>query len=303
MAASGFASTLGPLNPSGPAGVDLRPQRPGGLGLGTVLALVAHALLVLALALGVQWRTAEPEGVSAELWAAVPQVAAPPAPPQTSPQTPPQPKPEPPAVKVPAPPPVAPTPPQVNEAQIAVEKAKAERERKDLAEREKAEKDKADKLKADKAEAERLKVDKAEKAAAEKLMKEQAEEQRLAKLREDNLRRMMGQAGGAVGTGAPGSTGTAARDAGPSAGYAGRIKARVKPNITLTDEVAGNPVAEVEVRLAPDGTIVGRTLKKSSGATDWDEAVLRAIDKTETLPRDTDGRVPPSLIISFRPKD
>ena len=34
-----------------------------------------------------------------------------------------------------------------------------------------------------------------------------------------------------------------------------------------------------------------------------DEAVLRAIDKTEVLPRDTDGRVPPSLEISFRPRD
>jgi colicin import membrane protein len=62
-------------------------------------------------------------------------------------------------------------------------------------------------------------------------------------------------------------------------------------------------VAEVEVKLAPDGTIVGRTLTKKSGAKDWDEAVLRAIDRTEVLPRDTDGRVPSSLIITFRPKD
>ncbi|EHR70424.1 TolA protein [Burkholderiales bacterium JOSHI_001] len=280
--------------------MDLRPQRPGGMGLGSLLALAVHALLVLALALSVRWRTTEPEGVSAELWAAVPQVAAPPAPRPSPPEA----KPEPPAAKVPAPPPVAPAPPQVNEAQIAIEKAKAERERKELAERDKAEKaEKAEKDKAEKAAKEKAERLKAEKAAAEKLMQEQADEQRLAKLREDNLRRMMGQAGGAVGNGAPGSTGTAARDAGPSAGYAGRIKARVRPNITFGDDVAGNPVAEVEVRLAPDGTILSRTLKKSSGAKDWDEAVLRAIDKTETLPKDTDGRVPSSMIISFRPKD
>jgi colicin import membrane protein len=31
--------------------------------------------------------------------------------------------------------------------------------------------------------------------------------------------------------------------------------------------------------------------------------VLRAIDRTGTLPRDTDGRVPPVLIITFRPND
>ena len=33
------------------------------------------------------------------------------------------------------------------------------------------------------------------------------------------------------------------------------------------------------------------------------QAVLKAIDKTATLPRDEDGRVPPVLEISFRPKD
>jgi colicin import membrane protein len=71
----------------------------------------------------------------------------------------------------------------------------------------------------------------------------------------------------------------------------------------FSEEIAGNPVAEVEVRAAPDGTIVGRKLIKSSGVASWDEAVLKAIDKTEILPRDTDGRVPSPLLISFRPKD
>jgi colicin import membrane protein len=59
----------------------------------------------------------------------------------------------------------------------------------------------------------------------------------------------------------------------------------------------------VEVRASPDGTIVARKLIQSSGVKAWDEAVLRAIDKTEVLPRDTDGRVPSPLEISFRPKD
>ena len=59
----------------------------------------------------------------------------------------------------------------------------------------------------------------------------------------------------------------------------------------------------VEVRCAPDGTIVGKKLIKSSGNAAWDNAVLKAIDKTEVLPRDTDGRVHSPLVISFRPKD
>jgi len=57
------------------------------------------------------------------------------------------------------------------------------------------------------------------------------------------------------------------------------------------------------VRASPDGTIVGVRLSMSSGNPSWDEAVVRALYKTETLPRDIDGGVPSSLIIGFRPKD
>jgi colicin import membrane protein len=91
--------------------------------------------------------------------------------------------------------------------------------------------------------------------------------------------------------------------AGPSAAYAGRIKARIKPNIVFTDEVAGNPLATVEVRCAPDGRIIGRRLITRSGNTAWDDAVLRAIDRTEVLPLDERGKVPPVMQIDFRPRD
>ena len=89
----------------------------------------------------------------------------------------------------------------------------------------------------------------------------------------------------------------------PSASYAGRLVARIKPNITFTDEVVGNPKAEVEVRTSSDGTILGRRLLSSSGNNAWDSAVLKAIDKTAVLPRDTNGSVPSTIHISFRPKD
>ena len=102
-------------------------------------------------------------------------------------------------------------------------------------------------------------------------------------------------------TNAPQATGTAQRDAGPSASYAGRIIARVRPNIVLTASVPPALRAVVEVRASPDGTIVGRRLVKPSGNKDWDDAVLRAIDRTETLPRDVDGRVPSAIEIGFTP--
>ena len=100
------------------------------------------------------------------------------------------------------------------------------------------------------------------------------------------------------------STGTAQRDAGPSGSYGGLVAAKVKPNIVYPDAISGNPRAEVEVRLSPDGTIVGKRLVKSSGNKAWDDAVLRALDRTETLPRDVGGRAPPSsMIIGFSPQD
>lgn len=254
----------------------LIPRSADGIGRGLGLALLVHALLVVAIAFGVSWRSSSPAGVEAELWAAVPQIAAPrPVEPEPTPQP------------RPAPPPPKPEPVQKQpDAQIAIEKAKKEEEKKrqeDEARREEQQRQKE--------EAERRKKE------AEAKRKEQ---ERLDALREAQMKRILSQAGA---TGEPSSTGTAQRSAGPSATYAGRIKARILPNIVFSDTVDGNPLATVEVRAAPDGTIIGRRLLKSSGVPAWDEAVLRAIDKTEVLPRDTDGRVPSSFEISFRPRE
>ncbi len=89
----------------------------------------------------------------------------------------------------------------------------------------------------------------------------------------------------------------------PSPSYGARVTARIKPNITYSQLLPGNPVAEIEVRSAPDGTIVSRRLVKSSGVQSWDAATLNAVDKTRELPQDVNGQVPPVLVISFRPKD
>ena len=118
--------------------------------------------------------------------------------------------------------------------------------------------------------------------------------------RQENIKRMAGLAGA---TGAADAAGNAQKASGPSSGYGARLRARIKPNIVFTEDISGNPTAEVEVLTSPDGTITSSKLLKSSGVPAWDRAVLKAIDKTETLPRDVDGRVPPSLVISFRPKD
>lgn len=260
----------------------------GVVGKGLLPALLCHGLLVWALAFGVNWRTSDEGAVAeAELWAAVPQAAAP-----RAVEPPPPPEPE---VERRPPPRVEPPPAPVRqEAEIAErrerEKERQQREKKRQEQREAEEKRREQQRQQ---EAERR-----EKQAAER--KAKAEEARREAQRQENLRRIQGLAGA---SGGPTAIGTALQSAGPSAAYAGRIKARIKPNITLTDSLTGNPLAEVEVRTAPDGLIMSRKLVKSSGTPAWDEAVLRAIDKTERLPRDVDGRVPPLLVISFRPND
>jgi colicin import membrane protein len=280
---------------------DLRPQRPGGLGRGALLAIAAHVGLIIALAIGVNWRASEPAGVSAELWAQVPQAAAPKLEAPVA-----EPKPEPPPPPKPAvaePPPPAPA----RDAEIALEEQKkkqaAERRARELEEKRKADAERREKER-ELAEAKKKKAEADERERIAEARRQKAEEEAQAKraeeLRKANLDRMMAQAGG---TGGPTATGQAARDAGPSASYAGRIIARIRPNIVLVDNVAGNPMAAVEVRAAPDGTIIGRRLLKGSGNAAWDQAVLRAIDRTEVLPRDVDGRVPALMTIEFRPRD
>ncbi len=296
-------------------------------------ALVVHALLIVALTAGIQWKQDNSLSVEAELWSAVPMAAAPKLVEVETPPPPPAPKPE------PAPKPVvkAPEPPAPNrDADIALakkrkleeekklqEELKVEQRRKEEIKKEAEKKAKA-KLDEDKRKLEAKKEDerkdkerkekekdRAEKERKEKEAKKQAEQKdskaaaeeakKLEAIRKENMKRIAGLAGA---SGSANATGTAMKASGPSDSYGGRIRARVKPNITFDpSSVSGNPAAEVEVRCAPDGTIVSKKLVKSSGNAAWDNAVLKAIDKTEILPRDTDGRVHSPLLLVFKPND
>ena len=108
---------------------------------------------------------------------------------------------------------------------------------------------------------------------------------------------------GSGGSGAATSTGTAAQSSAPTASYLGRIAARIKPNIVYTETIVGNPKTEIEIRMSPDGTILSSKIVKASGTTSWDEAALKAIDKTGILPKDENGRVPSPLIIVMSPQE
>jgi len=275
--------------------IDFMPPAPPGALRSLLLALLAHALLATALTLGMNWkRQVEDTTIAAELWSRIPEEAAPAAV---------EPPPPPPVQEV-APPP--PTPAVRSEVDIALEQ---EKKRLELA---KLEQERLDKLQAEKRKQEELlrKQEQEKKLADEKkrLQEQQRREARQAEeearvleaQRQENLKRIAGMAGA---TGPAGSTGVAQQSAGPSPTYAAKLIARIKPNIAFTENVSGNPAAVVELRASPDGTIISRKLKSSSGVSSWDEAVLRAIDKTETIPKDTNGVAAAAVEISFRPKD
>ena len=282
-----------------------RPSQTDGLGRGVGLALLAHAMLLVALKFGLDWRTQTQEpAFEAELWATVPRAAAPPL------ETPPPPEPTP-----------APTPPAPDEAalqaqrdadirlekererqareraeQARLEKARREREAKAREERLQAEKTKREKAQQEKARAEQEKI---EQALDAKRQQERADAQR-EKLRQEQLRRIQGMAGG---TGGPQATGNAEVSAGPSASYAGRVMARVRPNIRPPKDFPRELVTDVLVRCASDGTILSATIRRSSGNAEWDEWALRAVLATATLPRDTNGTVPKEMVIGIRPNE
>ena len=340
---------------------EFAPPPTPGLLRALLLALVAHALLLVALTSSIAWnQDIAPTPVQAELWSAVPVAAGAPAD-EITPPPPPQPTPEEkaaePAPPPPPPPVTTPQPSAAEDAAIAIARRK-EKEREALQKAQELAQAQAEQRKQEKLQQEKLdklaKEKKAlEQAAKEKLAKEQAEKDKLEKaqaqakaekekqakeqaaleqkkqaekdkaaksqsrqqelaaakeakmlddLRQQNMKRIAGMAGPG-GNGDPGSTSKEMEASGPSAGYAGRIVARIKPNIVFTEDVRGNPRVEVEIRTSVSGNILSSRITQSSGVKSWDDAVLRAIEKTEVLPKDINGTIPTSMTLGFRPKE
>ncbi len=254
---------------------DDRPPREEDWSTGVTISIVAHATLIGALVWGLHWRSSEVVvATTAELWSAIPDTAAPPpvvAPPPPV-ETPPPPPP--PAVETPKPP------------DIVVEQIKEKKPPK-------APPPPPPPPKPAPPPPKPVPVPPPPAPAPPKM-----DAKAMQKLHDDNVKRMLGQMDAPAN-----ATGTGARNTGPSAGYPGRIIARLKPNANLIDPVPGNPEAVVQIRCAPDGTIISRRITKSSGSAVWDAAVLRAIDKTGVLPRDTDGRIPDPIELSWSPQD
>jgi len=281
--------------------LEFAPPPTPGLARALLLAIVAHALLMVALTAGLSWqREAELVSAEAELWSAVPTEAAPRL------VEPPPPAPTPPARAV------EPPEPRLTDADIAIERERLRRQQdkeralklKELQQQKLAQLELEKKREREKRNTEKKLAEEKRQAEQDAKRKEtlaaQEKAKRIEAQRQENIKRLTGLANA---TGSSNSTGTAAQSAGPSASYGAKLEARIRPNIVFSDEVTGNPRAVVLFNAAPDGTIVGKPrLKTPSGNKGWDDAVLRAIEKTDTIPRDLDGRVPPFIEMGFTPK-
>ncbi|GIZ53844.1 energy transducer TonB [Noviherbaspirillum aridicola] len=306
------------------------PKEPGRL-RSLLLAALVHLALLVFLWVGIRWQSETPTTIEAEVWSPQPQEAAPPPLPQEEPKPEPEPRPEPKPEPVKEPPRPKVEEPPKPKVDIALEqekkrkeeeKRKREEEQERLAkkreederrkreeekqklaklEKEKLEKEKLEKEKLEKEKLARLEKERKEKEAADKKRRQDEADQKLAaKVREEEMKRMTG----AVGTGgngdAPKSQGGRA-----SSEYAGRIGAKIKSNITFIapEGLPGNPPVEYEVRLLPDGSVAGMRKLKSSGVPGFDEAVARAIERSQPFPKDSNGSVPSTFIGIHKPKD
>jgi colicin import membrane protein len=124
------------------------------------------------------------------------------------------------------------------------------------------------------------------------------------KARTDQLARLRAAAGAEGGSG--GQVGSSVGGGGnaPPA-YADKVRRKIKPLIVFNPEsLTGNPAVVVLVDLAPDGAILKRSVVTPSGVQGWDQAVLQALDRAETFPKDDNGIIPMrQMRLTFKPKD
>ena len=84
--------------------------------------------------------------------------------------------------------------------------------------------------------------------------------------------------------------------------YANKIKTRIRSNIVLPPDIAGNPEAIFDVVQLPTGEVLSARLRKSSGNRPYDDAVERAILKSSPLPQpDRPDQFARDLQLKFRP--
>jgi colicin import membrane protein len=238
-------------------------------------SLAAHLGLLAFLVIGISWNNSTPSGVEVELWDASQQVETPVVP----------------EIK---------TEMKEEAADIAIKKKPVEKEppKKEVV-KEMPKPVKPSPLK--EKEKEKPKKAEAPKAATPAETKANAAAE---KVRADQLARLRASAGAEGGSGGASGSGVGGGGNAPP-GWTDKVVKKVKPLIVFNPEsISGNPAAVVKVNLAPDGAILSTDLVTSSGNTGWDRAVLLALTRAESLPKDDNGKIPQREVkLTFKPKD
>ncbi|HBU30705.1 MAG: protein TolA [Thiobacillus sp. GWE1_62_9] len=256
------------------------------------LALGVHLLFVLLLVFGVSWQTQHPAPVMVDVWESLP---APPPP--VAERTP---RPQPKAVKPePAPAPEVKTPPPPKPPDIALEKKKAEAER---LKKQQALQQAEEKARAEAARAAREKqVAEQKKRELLRQMEDEEAIQRMADEEAANRTRLAKQAEARAA-----ASKRQAEVASVVGQYRDLISATVRGNTRLPDNLTGNPEVRCLVKLLPTGEVQNVRVTKTSGNAAYDEAVVRAIEKSSPLPlpadRDARAAFVPELSFVHRPK-
>jgi len=222
-----------------------------------ILAVAVHGAFFALLYFGFTWQTLSPATMSVELWQSLPdnavaEVAPPPV----------------------EPPPLEPkieeiVPPTQPEEAVKPEIVLPEKEKPDarLAEQ-RAAREKAERIAREKAErAAREKVEQEAREKAERIAREQAEQA-------ERVAREKAEQAAAIGRVVD--------------EYTGKIVSKIRRNIVMPPDVADDARAEFLVTLLPGGTVLGARLTRSSGNAAYDNAVERAILKSQPLPLPTD---------------
>ena len=238
-----------------------------------ILAVVVHGAFFALLYFGFTWQTLSPATMSVELWQSLPDmIDAPPARPEIKKVVPP-PQPE----KVVEPEVVPPQPEKVVEPEIVMPDKKAEAkpvEVKPDKQKPAPVPEKKVKPKPTKREMEARIAEQAAREQAEQAERERAEQaERVARERIEQAAReraMQAEQAAAIGRVVD--------------EYTGKIVSKIRRNIVMPPDVADDARAEFLVTLLPGGTVLGARLTRSSGHAAYDNAVERAILKSQPLP-------------------
>ena len=264
-----------------------------------LLAAVVHILLVGALFFSVQWRSQAPTAVAVEVWRSGP---APLPAPIIKPEPLPEPPPPPPPPKVEAKPEPKPLPPKVEtpppiKPDIAVkeEKKKKEEPKKPEPKPEEVKKEppKKPEPKKEEPKPERMSFDDALQRDLKQAQQQKAIHDQRA--RADAELRQLGQA----------QAEQAARALQRGLDdYTGKIRGKIKGNIVLPPGIKGNPEGIFDVTQLPTGEIINVKISKSTGNRALDEAIERAIRKSDPLPLpDQPSLFKRELKLKYRPFD